>query len=146
MEGNKEADELIRLAAEKKKYFTHENLSALGFNTGGYTGEWTNGDTDGRLALLHQKELVLNREDTANILKAVDILRTLDSNVLSRIASMVETVTSAVINDMQRETETLQQEVKIDAHFPNVSSANEIQEAFNQLITEIGQQMYRNKK
>jgi len=29
--------------------------------TGGYTGEWSN---DGRLAFLHQKELVLNAEDT----------------------------------------------------------------------------------
>jgi len=31
------------------------------YDTGGYTGEWSN---DGRLAFLHQKELVLNAEDT----------------------------------------------------------------------------------
>jgi len=43
------------------------------FATGGYTGEWAGGNTDGRLAFLHQKELVLNPEDTVNMLNAVKI-------------------------------------------------------------------------
>jgi hypothetical protein len=64
-------------------------LSAINFNTGGYTGAWANGDTDGKLAFLHQKEIVLNRADTANLLQAVDILRSLDANLLGRIAGMV---------------------------------------------------------
>jgi len=34
----------------------------LGYRSGGYTGEW--GSSDGRWALLHQKELVLNAQDT----------------------------------------------------------------------------------
>jgi len=46
------------------------------FDTGGYTGSW---GSDGKLAMLHEKELVLNKEDTRNILSAVDIVRTLDS-------------------------------------------------------------------
>ena len=41
-------------------------------DTGGYTGSW---GSDGRVAILHQKELVLNAEDTANMLASVGILR-----------------------------------------------------------------------
>nr|DAK59203.1 MAG TPA: minor tail protein [Caudoviricetes sp.] len=38
------------------------------YDTGGYTGNW--GDA-GKLAVLHEKELVLNSEDTTNVLTAV---------------------------------------------------------------------------
>jgi hypothetical protein len=34
-----------------------KNGEIKAFNTGGYTGEW---GTDGKLAMLHEKELVLN--------------------------------------------------------------------------------------
>jgi len=47
-----------------------EDIDSL--DTGGYTGEW--GDS-GKLAMLHQKELVLNPVDTSNILAAVDLVR-----------------------------------------------------------------------
>lgn len=43
------------------------------FRSGGYTGNFT-GD---RLAVLHEKELVLNKHDTSNLLNAVDIVRDL---------------------------------------------------------------------
>ena len=44
------------------------------FNTGGYTGEW---GPEGRLAVLHQKELVLNAQDTENFLHAIDVVRSI---------------------------------------------------------------------
>jgi len=47
--------------------------AALGFDSGGYTGDWSG--ANGRLALLHQKEIVLNESDTANLLNAVDMVR-----------------------------------------------------------------------
>jgi len=42
-----------------------------------YTGEWPNGSVrrNGRLAWLHQKELVLNAHDTENFLDAMEIVR-----------------------------------------------------------------------
>ena len=46
------------------------------FDTGGYTGDWHSGE--GRLAMLHQKELVLNATDTANFIQLRDILRDMD--------------------------------------------------------------------
>lgn len=38
------------------------------FDTGGYTGEFSGG----KLAILHEKELVLNKDDTANLLKTIN--------------------------------------------------------------------------
>ena len=43
------------------------------FDTGGYTGDWSG--KEGKVALLHKKELVLNQKDTENLLKAVQALR-----------------------------------------------------------------------
>jgi hypothetical protein len=50
-------------------------------DTGMYTGEWPNGSErqNGKLALLHQKELVLNAKDTENILDAVELVRQIDN-------------------------------------------------------------------
>jgi hypothetical protein len=41
-------------------------------DTGGYTGNW---GPEGKLAMLHEKELVLNAQDTKNFLSATEILR-----------------------------------------------------------------------
>jgi hypothetical protein len=47
-------------------------LRTVYFDTGGYTGSW---GPEGRLAMLHQKEIVLNAHDTENILSIVDMVR-----------------------------------------------------------------------
>lgn len=60
------------------------------FDTGGYTGDWSGGD--GRLAMLHSKELVLNKEDTHNILEVVDTVRqmtSLNSSINNAIANSI---------------------------------------------------------
>jgi hypothetical protein len=44
------------------------------YDTGGYTGAW---GPEGKLAFLHEKELVLNKNDTDNILKTVNFVREL---------------------------------------------------------------------
>ena len=44
----------------------------LGFDTGGYTGDW--GGSYGKLAMLHKKELVLNAGDTDNFLAGMEML------------------------------------------------------------------------
>ena len=50
---------------DRKKYFYGS------FDTGGYTGAW---GPQGKLAVLHEKELVLNKHDTENFLASMDIL------------------------------------------------------------------------
>lgn len=44
----------------------------IGLKTGGYTGEWVG--QDGKLALLHKKELVLNEKQTSHILDTAKIM------------------------------------------------------------------------
>jgi hypothetical protein len=47
-----------------------------GAAAGAYTGDW--GDSSGRIAVLHRKELVMDADDTEKFLNAAKILRTLD--------------------------------------------------------------------
>jgi hypothetical protein len=48
------------------------------FDTGGYTGNW---GPEGRLAMLHQKEIVLNAHDTENFLSAIEIVRSISDQI-----------------------------------------------------------------
>jgi TP901 family phage tail tape measure protein len=67
------------------------NIEPPSFDTGGFTGS---GFSDGKLAILHQKELVLNQMDTSNILKAVNLVRNFASNIqLPNFASVFESIT-----------------------------------------------------
>lgn len=72
-----------------------------GFDTGGYTGGWNS--SEGRLAILHQKELVLNQEDTLNLLAAMEELKEIetlgkiknnimDSNLLIKYKDIMDNV------------------------------------------------------
>jgi len=71
-----------------KKY----TYKGWGFDTGGYTGDWEGGD--GRLAILHSKEIVLNQDDTKNFLAGIEILRditkTIDINAMANAGYMSE--------------------------------------------------------
>ena len=63
------------------------------FDTGGYTGAWSG--NEGKVGILHQKELVLNKEDTKNFLSAMNVVRSLDS-VLD--AELTQAKTSWIIS------------------------------------------------
>ena len=67
-------------------------VSVNHYDTGSYTGEW-NSD-DGRLAVLHQKELVLNKDDTSNFLDGINTIR--DMSALN--GSISEDITRSVAN------------------------------------------------
>ena len=62
-----------------------------GFDTGGYTGEFDNA----RLAFLHEKELVLNQEDTNNILAAVNAVRMLGPEFCAAIERALDSSVAA---------------------------------------------------
>lgn len=112
------------------------------FDTGGYTGKW---GTEGRLAFLHQKELVLNADDTSNFLKAVNIVREIAQTIDLRSGSMFRGIGPYLPPVVGSETQgVVDQQVSIQASFPNVVSHNEIEEAFNNLINTSVQ--YANRK
>ena len=111
------------------------------FDTGGYTGEW---DSSGRLAMLHQKEIVLNAKDTENFLAAVNIVRevarSIDLNAMIQANGFgILSAASAVPT-----SQILEQEVTIHAEFPNATNHSEIEEAFDTLLNRASQ--FANRK
>lgn len=130
-------------------YFTEipeeEWKKLVGFSTGGYTGTFD----DAKLAFLHEKELVLNQEDTANILAAVHAVRdfgpnllesiekALDNNTIAAMALMGAKLTTSMVAP---QSDVLEQIVHIDkVEFPNVTSRTEIEEAFISLTNDAAQ-------
>lgn len=110
------------------------------FRTGGYTGSW---GESGKLAVLHEKELVLNKEDTQNMLSSIKMVREIASEIdlRSRYTTMP---INPIYSTFGTGNDILEQQVHIDASFPNVTDRNEIQEAFNTLINVASQ--YANRK
>ena len=106
-----------------------------GYDTGGYTGEWGN---SGRLALLHQKELVLNKEDTRNLLSAVNVMRNISTAIGSRVLDRLA-MASANNNFSNGAGGILDQNVHIEANFPNVKNSTEIEDALNNLVNRASQ-------
>jgi len=96
------------------------------FDTGGYTGAWGKG---GRMAMLHEKELVLNADDTRNVLAAVDAVRQITEQLKGAAIGngLVTSIGRAVQNTVQGSN--IEQRVEITANFPNVNSAQEIENA-----------------
>lgn len=119
------------------------------FKSGGYTGEW---GQNGKLAMLHEKELVLNKDDTQNILAAVDTMREITASslpsggFLDSILSAIDGIGASVAalldytaQSVAIQRQTLDQQVSIQASFPNVSNRGEIEAAFDNLVNRASQ-------
>ena len=111
------------------------------FNTGGYTGSW---GPEGKMAMLHQKEIVLNKTDTANFLESIKLLRSILSFIDLQATNAQFSSLSSNARFTPSTSEVLEQNVHIDAHFDNVTDRNEIVEAFNTLVNRASQ--YANRK
>lgn len=107
------------------------------FKTGGYTGSW---GENGRLAVLHQKELVLNKDDTANFLSAINTIRDLNSglnhsiqdavlNAVARTAISMGGLNTSALNGINNSSNSTENVYNITAEFPNAENVNEIREA-----------------
>lgn len=113
--------------------------TALGFDTGGYTGVW---GSSGRLAFLHEKELVLNADDTTNILKSIEMIRSISQLIdLKAASSAFSNLTSATA---LTGSQTITQEITINAEFPDATDRDEISAAFDNLFIRASQ--YANRK
>ena len=111
----------------------------VGYDTGGYTGDWNS--NKGKLALLHQKELVLNAHDTDNMLNAIAILRDLTANLGATLINKMASITSGNVGAIGQGTGNtgIEQSVVINAEFPNATSAREIEDAINNLVNRASQ-------
>lgn len=146
----------------KKKGYNGDNVKGIGFayyRSGGYTGEWA--DDSGKLAVLHQKELVLNESDTSNLLKAVDSVRELVANnssidVSSIAAGLVQTgaiqaqmlaqvgqgLLSAMSSVVTTNNQSYNNNMTVNADFSGVRSADAIYQALRELENYGAQQAY----
>ena len=126
----------------KRNYPSYEILKS--YDTGGYTGVW---GTDGKLAMLHEKELVLNKQDTKNMLATVDFVRQLSDIV--DLQALSQKFNNAVVapafsnSSLSQNNSNMTQEIHIDASFPGVTAREEIEQAFNDLALQAAQ--YVNK-
>ena len=113
------------------------------YDTGGYTGNW--GTSAGRIAMIHEKELILNESDTENMLGAIGILRDLVSKIeINSLSAMTASLQTPNKVQPIGGSETIQQNITIQADFPGVQSHFEIEEAFNNLSLKASQ--YVNRK
>ena len=119
----------------------YQDVVSTSFDTGGYTGAW---GPEGKMAMLHEKELILDKDDTSNLLMTIDLL----DNILSKIDFYAMSQQFGGIlsspNNIAAAASALEQNVKIEASFPNVQDKYEIEEAFNTLINKASQ--YANRK
>ena len=117
--------------------------NAITYDSGGYTGDWAEATPDsknGKWALLHQKELILNAKDTENILAATKFVREL-------VAAKTGAATlSAQLQKVQAQnnTETIEQRVEISATFPNATDADDIRNALIGLSDRAYQYAHKN--
>lgn len=104
------------------------------YDTGGYTGEW---GSEGKLAVLHEKEIVLNKEDTQNLLMTIDMVRQIANSIEEHALNWsLGTITSPTTDNSNN---VLEQTVTITASFPNATQHSEIEEAFTTLINRASQ-------
>lgn len=121
------------------------------FDTGGYTGDWKS--KQGKLAVLHEKELVLNKEDTKNMLNIVNEVREITAqkafNLTNELSTLIEKVINERSNSVQgittsQDNQSIEQKVSIQASFPGVKQAYEIEKALNNLVNVASQKAYTN--
>ena len=113
---------------------------AASFDTGGYTGTWENStnNSTGKMAVLHEKEIVLNKYDTANLLEAVKLQRNLTEklqNAKISASSTINKVNETINNNrIDNSSSNITQPINIYADFPNANRTSEIEAAFQGLF------------
>ena len=109
----------------------------VAYARGGYTGNKGLRGIDSIPSMLAPGEYVLNADDTTKILSAVQLLHGLSSGALTAAANAIAKLANGSIPQTnQSEQIPVQQDVHIEATFPNVSVASEIEDALNNLVNE----------
>ena len=114
----------------------YKNYGPSAFYTGGYTGDW--GNQNGKIALLHQKELVLNADDTENMLEAVQMVRDiskLNNSIGNTISGSIRQLITSVLGvhspsyEVPAASNNTSNVFNITAEFPNADDVSTIKEA-----------------
>lgn len=100
--------------------------------SGALLPEW---GTEGRKMWVHQNELILNAVDTNILLKTLDIVKSqMAQNVGATQASMLNGLSlSEAVWELAKEMQ-IEQNINIQANFPNAKDKGEIEAAFKELV------------
>lgn len=138
------ADAFMKLSGFSQTLFVDARdgwkLKAQGFDTGGYTGSW---GSEGRLAFLHEKELVLNKDETKDFVAGMNVLRSI-VEVLDLQAMSAQIGGILAAPQFNAPSNVLEQQVHIEANFPNATDKTQIEDAFRSLVNLASQ--YGNRK
>ena len=95
--------------------------------------------------MLHEKELVLNKDDTENMLKMVSMVRDIVSvlDIKAYQASLAQLAANQ-LSPVTNSQNAFEQTVTIHAEFPDAIYANEIETALNNLVNSASQ--FANRK
>ena len=112
------------------------------FDTGGYTGAW---GSYGKFAMLHEKELVLNPGETENFLASMEVLRSIIKMIdLQSTASQLGGLLHSPGYLAPNTSDTLEQNVHIEASFPEAHDRYEIEAALTSIVNRASQ--FANRK
>lgn len=112
------------------------------FDTGGYTGAW---GSYGKFAMLHEKELILNPGETENFLASMEVLRSIIKMIdLQSTASQLGGLLHSPGYYAPQASEVLEQNVHIEANFPEVTDRYEIEAALTSIVNRASQ--FANRK
>lgn len=141
----------IHVESSDSAYGWLKQSQISGYDTGGYTGDWNS--SEGKIGLLHQKELVLNKDDTENFLSAINIVRNLDNvlqslnlSMMNRLFGLLKNIGDISSGISANNDLTVEQKVQIEANFPNVKDSSQIEEAFTNLVNYASQHAYDTRR
>ena len=100
-------------------------------DNGGLMSAW---GPEGKFAMMHEKELVLNKHDTENMLKTVGFVRDLTQMISLNASVAGQGLGNLFLGGVNQGGGFLDQTVTIHAEFPNATNHAEIEEAFSNLI------------
>lgn len=148
----REVQNVINQNARSGKLVNYDSMkyssyNLIGYDTGGYTGTWNDNtfdDKNGKLAVLHQKELILNATDTQNILATVSAVRDLVAGLKTQTLSGLSMLSSIGGMTTRETAQDVNQNIHITAEFPNVSSSSEIEDALLNLNERAIQYAFKN--
>ncbi len=162
-QGQKTAEDALNDFKKEHLELSNGTYKLKGFATGGYTGD--NLPDTGALAILHKKELVLNAHDTENMLKMIEMVRqmknqliesnkptmsfSIDSfmtNLHNSLASLINIQSPVMPNYTPDNTTTIEQDITINADFPNVTERNEIEQALQNLTSLAAQKAFNTRR
>lgn len=146
--GNSDTAYEIKSSSGKTKYYMARSeaeaikkAEAEGFDTGGYTGEW---GSSGKLAMLHEKELVLNKEDTSNMLNIVNVVRAISDKFKSFTGNFANIFDG--LSTTNNTDNSIEQNVYITANFEGATSADEIKNALSNLMNVASQKVHSTRR